>query len=128
MVEMIKLCFFSILIVIVSCQLKSTSQEFSLLLGIGTAICLCLFGIGRVQEVLMPIRYLRDSLGDLSGDLLVLLKVVGLTYICEFSADICKDAGFGTACAQLELLGKLSVMYAGLPIVLAVVEQLKHFL
>ena len=50
--------------------------------------------------------------------------MIGITYICEFSSDICRDAGYQTVAGQIEVLGKLTVMFAGLPILFAVIEQI----
>ena len=58
----------------------------------------------------------------------ILLKVIGITYLCEFTASVCKDAGYGTVADQIEVLGKLSVMFAGLPILLTVVEQIQSYM
>ena len=58
----------------------------------------------------------------------ILFKVIGITYICEFSADICRDAGYQAVAGQIEVLGKLTVMFAGLPILFAVIEQIQSFL
>ena len=46
----------------------------------------------------------------------------------EFSAGICKDAGYQAVAGQIEVLGKLSVMFAGLPILFAVIDQIQNFL
>ena len=54
----------------------------------------------------------------------ILMKVVGITYLCEFSVGMCKDAGFTAVADQIEILGKLSVLFAGLPILLAVIRQI----
>ena len=51
-------------------------------------------------------------------------RQVGITYLCEFSAGICKDAGFAAVSDQIEILGKLSVLFAGLPILLTVIRQI----
>lgn len=69
-------------------------------------------------------RGLQQYLGDSKGYLGILMKVVGITYLCEFSAGICKDAGFSSVSDQLEILGKLSVLFAGLPILLSVIRQI----
>ncbi len=55
------------------------------------------------------------------------MKVIGITYICEFASGICKDAGYGSVAGQIEILGKLSVIFAGLPILFAVMEQIRNF-
>ena len=56
------------------------------------------------------------------------MKVICITYICAFSAGICQDSGYGSIAEQIEILGKLSVMFAGLPILLAVIEQIQTFM
>ena len=75
-------------------------------------------------NLLEEFRGLQQYLGDSKGYLGILMKVVGITYLCEFSAGICKDAGFSSVSDQLEILGKLSVLFAGLPILLSVIRQI----
>ena len=36
--------------------------------------------------------------------------MIGITYIGQFASGICKDAGYSTTAAQIELFCKLSVM------------------
>ena len=60
--------------------------------------------------------------------LTTLLKMIGITYIAEFSAGICKDAGYGALGTQLEIFGKLSILAVSMPILLALLETLKVFL
>ena len=74
--------------------------------------------------MLEEFRGLQQYLGDSKGYLGILMKVVGITYLCEFSDGICKDAGFSSVSDQLEILGKLSVLFAGLPILLSVIRQI----
>ena len=38
------------------------------------------------------------------------------------------DAGYHAVAGQIEVLGKLTVMFAGLPILFAVIEQIQSFL
>ena len=71
---------------------------------------------------------IRSYLDGAEAYLAILLKVVGITYICEFSSGICRDAGYQTVAGQIEVLGKLTVMFAGLPVLFAVIEQIQSFL
>ena len=38
----------------------------------------------------------------------ILLKLVGISFLCEFASNICKDAGQATMAKQVEMAGKLS--------------------
>ena len=81
--------------------------------------------VRQIEAVMGQLDFIREHLGGAQSYLSILLKVIGITYICEFSAGICKDAGFSSVSDQIEILGKLSVMFAGLPILFAVVEQIQ---
>ena len=80
--------------------------------------------LGLTGQLLEEFAGLQQYLGDAKGYLGILMKVVGITYLCEFSAGICKDAGFAAVSDQIEILGKLSVLFAGLPILLTVIRQI----
>ena len=57
-----------------------------------------------------------------------LLKMLGITYIAEFSSNICKDAGYQTIAGQIEIFGKLAVLVLSLPILMALLDAVKGFL
>lgn len=95
-----------------------------MLIGFGISILIFSYSIGQVEAVLAQFSLLEKYLGSAKGYLSILVKVMGITYICEFSAGICKDAGFGALSDQIEILGKLSVIFAGLPVLFAVIEQI----
>lgn len=111
--------------VLLALQFKAQKPEYGILVGVG--ICLLIFGFvaGQLGLLLEKFELLKEYL-DQSGEYLaVLFKVIGITYICEFSAAICKDAGYGAVAGQIEILGKLSVILAGLPVLFAVIGQIQ---
>ena len=65
---------------------------------------------------------------------IALLGIAGVLFAIQFRqqrpeytlliAGICKDAGFAAVSDQIEILGKLSVLFAGLPILLTVIRQI----
>lgn len=124
MTEIIKIGMLAIVGVLMAIQFKSTKPAYGMLIGFGIGILIFGYSIGRVEVVLTQFALLEKYLGDAKGYLSILVKVIGITYICEFSAGICKDAGFGAISEQIEILGKLSVIFAGLPVLFAVIEQI----
>ena len=73
------------------------------------------------------LRYEEDNNGTDTSRISFDLKVIGITYICEFCANLCRDAGYGSIAGQIELSGKLSVLMLGLPILLTLLETLKSY-
>ncbi len=128
MLEIVKIGLLGIIGVLLAVQFKNTKPEYALYIGIGTAIMVFYYVVRCLQSLSGQLVTLQKYLADGGGYLGTLLKIVGITYICEFSAGICKDAGYGAIAGQIEVLGKLTIMFAGLPILLAVIEQIQSFI
>ena len=128
MTEVIKVGMLGIVGVLLAVQFKALKTEYSIYIGLGLAILVFGYVLRQVEAVMSQIDFIKKYLGDAQGYLAILLKVIGITYICEFSAGICKDAGFSSVADQIEILGKLSVLFAGLPILFAVIEQIQGVL
>lgn len=128
MTELIKIGILGILGVMVAVQFKATRPEYGIYMGLVISILIFVYAVRQFSAVLEQFALIRQFLGDSQKYISILLKITGVTYICEFSAAICKDAGYGAVAEQIEILGKLSVMFAGLPILLAVMEQIQTFM
>lgn len=123
--EVIKVGLVGIVGVLIAIQFKSQKPEYGMYVGIGVCILIFHYALQCLGSVLGQFQMLQKYAEAGQGYLTALLKVVGITYICEFSAGICKDAGYQSVAAQIEIMGKLTVMFAGLPILLAVIEQME---
>ena len=128
MQELIKIAFLGVAGVLLAIQFKAQKPEYGIYIGLAAGILIFSYTVRQVAAVMAQLGQLKAYLGGEETYLAVLLKVIGITYICEFSADICKDAGYGTVAGQIEVLGKLSVMFAGLPVLFAVISQIQGFL
>ena len=118
MSEIIKIALLGIAGVLFAIQFRQQRPEYTLLIGFALSVLVFSYVLGLTGQLL------EEYLGDAKGYLGILMKVVGITYLCEFSAGICKDAGFAAVSDQIEILGKLSVLFAGLPILLTVIRQI----
>lgn len=128
MVEIIKIGLLGIVGVLIAVQFKTQKPEFGIYIGVAIGIVIFGFVLREFEAVLGQFDLIKKYLGTGESYLTILLKVIGITYICEFSAGICKDAGYNSIADQIEVLGKLSVMFAGLPILFAVIEQMQAFM
>lgn len=128
MQELVKVAFLGVAGVLLAVQFKGQKPEYGIYIGLAISILIFGYAMRQVETVISQFGRLRSYLGGAESYLTILLKVIGITYICEFSAGICKDAGYQAVAGQIEVLGKLSVMFAGLPILFAVIDQIQNFL
>ena len=124
MTEIIKITLVGIVGVFIAMPLKKYKPEYGMIIGYSISLIIFCYGMTQIEAVLGYFSTIKMYLGGGEGYLAVLLKVIGITYICEFGAGICKDAGYGAVAEQIEMIGKLSVIFAGVPILFAVVEQI----
>ena len=122
MSEIIKIALLGIAGVLFAIQFRQQRPEYTLLIGFALSVLVFSYVLGLTGQLLEEFAGLQQYLGDAKGYLGILMKVVGITYLCEFSAGICKDAA--AVSDQIEILGKLSVLFAGLPILLTVIRQI----
>lgn len=128
MTELIRVAFLGIAGVLLAVQFKGQKPEYGVYIGLAISILIFTFCLRQVEAVMGQLDRLRSYLGGAESYLSILLRVIGITYICEFSAGICKDAGYQAVAGQIEILGKLAVMFAGLPILFTVIEQIQELL
>ena len=88
--------------------------------------CLIILGLAlsKLQEIISFIRKVSDYIGDSSLYIDVLLKIIGITYVAEFSSNICRDAGYGAAGNQIEFFGKLMILAVSMPILMTLIETI----
>ena len=122
--EIVKIGILGVAGVMLALQFKSGKPEYGLYLG--AAVCLIIF-VFSVGALLLKVQELEEYLKGSGSYLGFLLKAVGITYVCEFCASICKDAGYGAVAGQIEIFGKLSVLLMGIPVLVAVVENINAF-
>ncbi len=128
MTEIVKIGFLGIAGVLLAIQFRGTKGEYATYIGLAVSIIIFCFSMRQMETIMGQFLKIRTYLNGSERYLSILFKVIGITYICEFSADICRDAGYQAVAGQIEVLGKLTVMFAGLPILFAVIEQIQSFL
>jgi stage III sporulation protein AD len=113
--------------VLLSNQLKAVKNEYAVYLAAAAGSLIFFYGLTKMSVILDAMRRIRELVQINPVYLTTLLKMTGVTYISEFSAGICKDAGYGALAGQIEIFGKLSILALSMPIVLALLETLQGF-
>ena len=109
-------------------ELKGLKGEYGIYLVAAVGLVIFFYGITKLKTVIETIRQVQSYIRLNRMYLEVLLKMIGSTYIAEFSSGICKDAGYGSLGSQIEIFGKLSVLAVSMPILLALLDTVQQFL
>ena len=113
------------LIVTVLCVvLKQIRPEIALQLSILAGAAIFILIISKIKVVVDLLQTLADQANISSYYLVIVLKIVGVAYLAEFGAQICRDAGEGALATKIELAAKVGVIVLAIPIIVAITESL----
>ena len=81
-----------------------------------------------VLDMIGAVLTVFQELGNRAGVNLIyvstIFKVMGIAYLAEFSAQICRDAGRQAIAGKIELAAKVIIMTLAIPILLAILEAI----
>ncbi len=104
--------------------LKYNKPPLAMLLGIFVGVTIFLLVLGKIGSILEVLRQLAAQADISSVYLGTLLKIIGIAYIADFIAQICRDADQGAIAIKVELAAKIMVLVLAVPIVVAVLQSL----
>jgi len=125
---MIRIAAIGMIAVFLALQFKGGKQEYGLYLVLAAGLLIFASIIGELESVLKAIRGYLEPLAAAGPYLSILYKLIGIAYLAEFAAGLCKDAGYSSLAGQIELGGKLTMLVIGMPVVEAVLETMKNAL
>ena len=125
---MIKVAILGIIVTLFCVYFKAKQPEISAAMALVCCIFVFSFAITKLEVILDAIRQIQSYIQINNTYITILLKIVGITYVAEFSSGLCKDAGYSAIANQIELVGKLSIIAISMPIVLALINTLNQFL
>ncbi len=119
-----KVAILGVMAVLLAIPLKKDKSEFSMLLIMVSCLIIGTLAIWKIKDVIDFLRSLEEYLGEGSVYLKILLKMIGITYVAEFGANLCKDAGYGAVASQIEFYGKLMILAVSMPILMTLFQTL----
>ena len=125
---MIRIACIGLMAVFLALKLKSVQPEYALLTGIASCVVLFGFSVTKLEVIFSGIDTIRQYLSVNSAYIGIILKVIGIAYVSEFSANLCKDAGYGGIASQIEMFGKLSILVMSLPILTTLLTKIQEFM
>jgi len=120
--EILKIAALALTGVIMAALMKSINKEISIYIILATVIILFLSVIDKLEEIFSFMESIYDNVTYGRTFFPIILKVLAVAYITDFTAQLCKDAGEGTIGAKVELAGKVIIFYLAMPILTAILE------
>ena len=116
------ICIFSVLVALF---FRSVKPEYGIYMGFAAGLLLLGYVLDVFGSVYGILQEIKNYLGETYDYLVLLIRLVAITYVCDVSGSLCRDAGYGTMASQIKVLGKLTVLLSGMPILLSVLDTIR---
>ena len=126
--DIIKIAVTGIVSVCMAVLMKELKPQFSVLLSISACILIFYFALSKLNAIAALFSGVTGYMNLKESYLKILLKIIGISYISDFSASICRDAGHSAIAGQIEIFGKISILTVSTPVVLAMLETVTEYL
>lgn len=126
--EIVKVAALGMTGMLLGLLLKETKPEYSVYLSLAAGILIFSYMAGKLEYLFDSVLKIQEYLPLDTKYLTTLLKMIGITYIGQFSSGLCRDAGYGTLAVQIEVFAKLYIMVLSMPVLLALMEAIHGFL
>ena len=109
-------------------QFKSGKSEYGIYVSLAVSLFLFFCMLSRLEIFVRTVKKIANYIKLDAGQMSILLKMAGVTYVAEFASGICKDAGYQNIAVQIEIFTKLTILAIGMPVLLALLELIGDFL
>ena len=109
-------------------QFKSGKSEYGIYVSLAVSLFLFLCMLSRLEIFVQTVKKIADYIKLDAGQMSILLKMAGVTYVAEFASGICKDAGYQSVALQIEIFARLGIMVLCIPILMTLLEVVRGFL
>ena len=118
----VKIAVLAITGAFLTAQIKNLKPEYGQVLLIAMGVLLLFFAASYLEGIKQLLEKITSMVTIPETYLAILLKMTGIAYVCEFASNLCKDAGCQTIASQVELIGKLSMLFLGIPVITSLVD------
>lgn len=125
---MLQIASIGLICAVLSLAVRSYRPEFSVYISIACGLLLFVTVLTQLESVMSYVSQLFNRAGSARVYFPVLLKVLGIAYITDFAAQVCRDAGENGIASKVEMAGKILIFYVSLPVFTSLIKMLEMLL
>ena len=126
--EILKIAAVALTGVILASVMKTVNKEITIYIILATVIILFLSIIDKLWEAFRFLEGIYDNVTYGRSFFPVIIKVLAVAYITDFTAQLCRDSGENAIGSKVELEGKVMIFYLAMPDLSAILELISSLL
>lgn len=119
---------FGLVVTCITVLVRQLKSEIAIYIPIIAGIIIFMMMAGSIYSVLRLLQNMSDKLNLGNSYLTLILKMIGVAFLSEFTADICRDSGETAIANKIEFAGKIIILVLAVPIITALLEMILKLL
>lgn len=114
--EIVRIALIGIVAGILVITIKQKQPEIALQVSIIAGLIIFIYVL---DYIVIAIDYVKDLVNKYNipyESIAVVLKIIGIAYICEFGVQVLKDSGENSLAGKVEIAGRVFIVVLSLPI------------
>ena len=112
----------------ISLTLRKEAPVFASCVSLMTGVIIFFYTADGLEAVAKTLSRMADESGINKTYISMVIRIAAISYICQFAADICADAGEKAAADKVEMAGKVAVAVISAPVIFALMEAVTKYL
>ena len=113
---------------IVTLILKQQTPEMAVQAALVTGVVIFLSIAASLGTAVDYIMDIANRFGVDTQYIATVVRIIGIAYICQFAAEVCRDAGENAIAVKVEFAGRVLILLYALPVIEALLRMVVSFL
>ncbi len=118
----IQVVIIGVLSAVLAITVKRQSPDMAIMISIAACVLLFLMVIPMLAETVGILQRIGGMLDGGMPYVAIAVKVIGVSYMAELGASVCKDAGESAIAAKIDLAGRVILLVLAMPVLLDLVN------
>jgi len=127
-IEIFQIAAIGLVGVVLSSIIKGYKPEFATYVIITTVMVIFIMILYKLSYVFEFLTEIYNQISYGRNFFPIIIKVLAVAYIADFTAQICKDSGESAIAGKVELAGKVLIFYLSIPVIVTIMELLNSIL
>ncbi len=115
--EIVNIALIGIVSGVLVVAIKQKQPEIGMQVSIVAGLVIFIFVLDYLATAVDFIKDIVSRYDIPFESITIVLKIIGIAYICEFAVQILKDTGEGSIASKVELAGRVFIIVLSLPII-----------
>jgi len=117
-----------ILAAVISITIKKQSPEIAILITITASVLIFLMVLPMLTQAVHMVNHIGEMADGHAAYVGLTLRVIGIAYMAELGASVCKDAGETAIATKIDMAGRVIILVMAMPIIIDILRVITGLL